>query len=261
MADLDATEQQVRRILSDWESHPAYGVGQLHDHSSCDGEGCDECETATPLFGSEAARGLLDIIDAQRQDECRRIAVLGQALTALRVLTEGMADDEYHARYAETVEAIEDELFDLRKLIASFREDPSPSVGDDASSAFLTPSVTATRYSISVIPSGVTSEAAYWDVTIEWRGDDRWAVLHFGNCLGRDGSWDYEPLPSERTDEWLEEHRYGLDEALDLASKVAPTVSINGKTPADIIAAHYALEGSGGAPGRREAETVPDGAR
>ena len=59
------------------------------------------------------------------------------------------------------------------------------------------------------------------DVSIEDRGYDRWAIVHTnGNNYNKDGTWDYEPLPSSRTDKWLEEHRWKTaQEALDCYAK------------------------------------------
>ena len=55
------------------------------------------------------------------------------------------------------------------------------------------------------------------DMRIQWRGDDRWAIFNGASCLNRLGEWEYEPLPSSRTDEYLERNRYSLDEAMTVA--------------------------------------------
>lgn len=47
-----------------------------------------------------------------------------------------------------------------------------------------------------------------------------WAVRRAGMalCVGRDGAWALEPMPSARTDEWLAAHRWGhLGDALAAA--------------------------------------------
>jgi hypothetical protein len=73
-------------------------------------------------------------------------------------------------------------------------------------------------------------EHGHFEVTVEWRGDGRWAVMHMGYCLGLDGDWEYESIPSERRDEWLATHRFDLDTALRLAREAAPEVTVNGWT-------------------------------
>lgn len=47
-----------------------------------------------------------------------------------------------------------------------------------------------------------------------------WAVRRDGNCLGLDGHWNYEPLPSSRGDEWLALHRFPTAQAAIRALKL-----------------------------------------
>lgn len=60
-------------------------------------------------------------------------------------------------------------------------------------------------------------------VRVQWRGTDRYAVRRNDawDTLGSDGEWDYEQLPSERTDEWLATHRFDFETACRLASEWA----------------------------------------
>lgn len=52
------------------------------------------------------------------------------------------------------------------------------------------------------------------DVFIEKRGDDSWAVTYMGMCLTSDGEgWDYEPMPSNRTEDFIKAHRFPTPEA------------------------------------------------
>lgn len=97
--------------------------------------------------------------------------------------------------------------------------------------------VRVTCYEVSLLPESY-GEAYHWAVSVEYRGKDQWAVLHFGFCLGDDGEWDYEPSPSNRDDNWLATHRFDMETALALACKHAPEVSVNGLTPADIFVRH-----------------------
>lgn len=60
------------------------------------------------------------------------------------------------------------------------------------------------------------------DVIVTWRGGNAWAIkTRFGDVYGKDGEWHHEPLPSNRTDEFMVNTRYGRDEAIDVALKLA----------------------------------------
>jgi len=49
-------------------------------------------------------------------------------------------------------------------------------------------------------------------------GGDLWAVRSGSMCLSTQGEWDWEPMPSSRTDEWLGAHRFqNSDEAIRAA--------------------------------------------
>lgn len=92
----------------------------------------------------------------------------------------------------------------------------------------------ATRYDVCALPEEHPDYATFV-ITVEDRGRGRWAVCRGKRCLGVDGFWDWEPLPSSREEAWLEEHRFSLDEALELAAGAAPNVQINGARPADVL--------------------------
>ena len=92
-------------------------------------------------------------------------------------------------------------------------------------------------YVVSAVPE---SEDAWggdaWSIRVEYVGENRWAVRRGGRvCLSRAGKWGYESIPSERTDEWLADNRFSLDEALEVAKREAPNVVVNSMTPADVI--------------------------
>lgn len=57
------------------------------------------------------------------------------------------------------------------------------------------------------------------DISMESRSADSstWAVVHYGSVLNRDGGWEYEPMPSYRTEEFIQRTRFPLDEAIRLA--------------------------------------------
>jgi hypothetical protein len=90
--------------------------------------------------------------------------------------------------------------------------------------------VHATEYSVSTLPLEHPERHSF-EITVAWRNVGRWAVLQRGRkCLGADGEWDWESIPSEREDEWLATHRFDLETALRLAREAAPKVKVNGRT-------------------------------
>lgn len=56
---------------------------------------------------------------------------------------------------------------------------------------------------------------------VEWRGAGTWAVVDAGHCLNKDGRWEYEPLPSARSDGFVQRCRFSLPDALRLADQAA----------------------------------------
>jgi hypothetical protein len=104
--------------------------------------------------------------------------------------------------------------------------------------------VQATEYTVSTLPLD-HPERHNFEITVAWRNVDRWAVIQRGRqCLGADGEWDWESIPSEREDEWKATHRFDLDTALRLAREAAPKVKVNGRTFAE-WEAHWARMGAG----------------
>lgn len=96
-----------------------------------------------------------------------------------------------------------------------------------------------TGYRVTAIPPGLDDVNAHvFDVRVEWRGGDTFAVCWLSQCLGSDGEWDYEPIPSSREQDWLATHRFAEEEALRLAHQAAPNVTVNGHTPAELLAKH-----------------------
>lgn len=58
-------------------------------------------------------------------------------------------------------------------------------------------------------------------VEVEWRSDDKFAVKHGGMVLTKEGEWEYEPMPSSRTDEFKERTRFDFETAKRLAREHA----------------------------------------
>lgn len=108
------------------------------------------------------------------------------------------------------------------------------------------PIVQVTRYEVSLLPESNINRR-HFTLYVEWRGNDTWAVTNgFHECLGTDGSWSYESIPSERRDEWIVEHRFDLDTALKLARDHAPNATVNGFTAALVYAETEASDAEGG---------------
>lgn len=97
------------------------------------------------------------------------------------------------------------------------------------------------QFEASVFPEGDINRHLY-TVTVAYRGADRWAVVRHRQCLGVDGTWDYEMRPSERDDEWLDAHRFDLDTAQRLAVEAAPGIRVNGRSA---VEAYQLTQGDG----------------
>jgi hypothetical protein len=96
------------------------------------------------------------------------------------------------------------------------------------------PEVLITEYTVSCLPETSINRPG-WEITVEYRGNGRWAVCYGGQCLGRDGTPDWESIPSERRAEWLDQYRFALPEALEMAKKWAGTLRVNGKTAVEVL--------------------------
>jgi hypothetical protein len=84
---------------------------------------------------------------------------------------------------------------------------------------------------ISYIVCAIPETVQDWDlfaITVERTAPGRWAVRRRHRCLGVDGLWDWEPVPSERELDWLADHRFDLDTALRLAKDAALKITVNG---------------------------------
>lgn len=91
------------------------------------------------------------------------------------------------------------------------------------------PTVRATRYEVSCLPQDDIN-TRHFTITVEYRGNGRWAVLDGPFALDAIGARDYEPRPSDREDDWLAAHRFDLDTALAIAKNAAPLIVVNGWT-------------------------------
>jgi hypothetical protein len=104
--------------------------------------------------------------------------------------------------------------------------------------------VSITSYEVSIWPENCSGmDSALYCCSVVYNGYGNWSVRRGSAssdapCLGTDGEWHYERLPSERTKRELAEHRFDLDTALDLARRQAPGVTINGLTAEEALARH-----------------------
>jgi hypothetical protein len=89
-------------------------------------------------------------------------------------------------------------------------------------------SVKAIKYRICGLDDDDVDSTA-WSLTVEWRGPgDVWAVKKHAMCLSSLGDWEMEPIPSERTEEWKQTHRFTKHMAMALALQEYPKLTING---------------------------------
>lgn len=91
-----------------------------------------------------------------------------------------------------------------------------------------------TEYVVTALPED-SINVGHFSLTVEYRGEGRWAVKRWSSCLSRSGEWHHESVPSEREDEWLADHRFDLDTALRLAQENAPLIRVNGHSVADVL--------------------------
>lgn len=68
-------------------------------------------------------------------------------------------------------------------------------------------------------------------VKIEWRSENSWALLFYGFCISKDGSMEFEPQPSSRTEEFLRDFRFPTAEAAnEVFQKYKHELRVNGRS-------------------------------
>lgn len=103
-----------------------------------------------------------------------------------------------------------------------------------------------------VAPTGydelVHTDKDAWRLTIVLvdSENDRWGVKRFSYRLNRNTmEWSYEPIPSERTDQWREDHQFTYEEAANAALALVDDLVVNGMTAqeaSDYVAARLKKE-------------------
>lgn len=78
-------------------------------------------------------------------------------------------------------------------------------------------------------------EANYFSITLSYRGNGLWAIKNRVNAYSRDGKWNYEPLPSSRSDEYITKNRFTLEEAYPLAQKLSHEIRMFKMTPEEFM--------------------------
>lgn len=92
----------------------------------------------------------------------------------------------------------------------------------------------------TVYPTGydeteIPSDKYHFVITVEDRGKG-WAVCWMGDVLAADGTWDWEPRPSSRDDEFYQRCRFTEEEAKRRALEAVDHITINGRTFAQAVA-------------------------
>jgi hypothetical protein len=96
-------------------------------------------------------------------------------------------------------------------------------------------------YEASLLPR-TDAKAHLFTIRVEDRGGGRWSVTHLGAWLSRSGQWD--ELPSH-DDDWIEQHSFSRDDALQAARRHAPSVGVNGITAAAVHRCRCSGQASG----------------
>jgi hypothetical protein len=86
-------------------------------------------------------------------------------------------------------------------------------------------------------PAAKSGDASLWDIHVSWRGEDRWAVIYHSKVWNfKKKDWDYESMPSSRTDAFKRNCRASLPVAVAKAIELSKTLTTNGKDPEGFMA-------------------------
>lgn len=86
----------------------------------------------------------------------------------------------------------------------------------------------------TVYPTGyddteIPSDKFHFVITVEDRGKG-WAVCWMGDVLNSEGTFEYEPRPSSRDDDFYDRCRFDEEKAKRLALVAVDQLQINGRT-------------------------------
>lgn len=87
--------------------------------------------------------------------------------------------------------------------------------------------VRPTHYEVTAWPGPMDGvNRSHYVLWVEWRGGDNWCVKDMFRCYRADGTTEYEPQPSSREDDFIARTRFPLEEALEIAKRIAPTMTL-----------------------------------
>ena len=86
----------------------------------------------------------------------------------------------------------------------------------------------------------ITRTPSFSPSASELRAVDRWCVTDGAYCYRKDGHKSYEPTVSSRTDRFKKAYRFSLDDALALAKRLAPKMTVNWHTVESMLASEAA---------------------
>lgn len=91
--------------------------------------------------------------------------------------------------------------------------------------------VEATRYEVgpACMPQDSVNRHNFC-LWVERRAEGKWCVTDGAYCYRKDGHKSYESNPSSRTDRYKNAYRFPLEQALEIAKKAVPKLTIMGKT-------------------------------
>lgn len=92
-----------------------------------------------------------------------------------------------------------------------------------------------TQYTVSCLPPGHEMEHNF-SVTVVERSPGWWAVKRDIFCYDIDGNRSYEATTTEREEDFIRRHRFRLREALELARRIAPTLTVGRCAVTDVLA-------------------------
>lgn len=101
------------------------------------------------------------------------------------------------------------------------------------------PTVETVAYQVSCLPSS-HPDAQHFSLRVERRSTDpdRWAVTEGFVCYDANGRQEYESTVTNRTDTFRRQFRHTLTDAMELARKIAPTMTVNGWTVQALLDHH-----------------------
>jgi len=105
-------------------------------------------------------------------------------------------------------------------------------MSDQAVESLFSERLLAHASAFTFYPTGAKTgdhEVSHFAIRVSLRSEGKFAIVHMGNCWNGK-TWEYETLPSSRTDEFLASTRFERDEATRQALILVDTMRLNGRT-------------------------------